>query len=434
MRRSGRGLGGMFATVALSAFAALPAQAAGTGGLDTSFGNGGIVVTDLGGQQTAYGVAVQPDGKIVAAGYVDHGGNYDFALTRYTFDGSPDPAFGRQGMVVTDLGGHDIARAVVLQPDGKIILAGQSGAGPGVALARYDRDGHLDTGFARAGTLIARLPGIGYAVNTQPDGKIVVAGSADTRTGNDIAVARFLPDGSPDPSFGAAGTVLTDIGTAAGDDIAQALALQPDGRILVAGRTDDGSGDRFALLRYLPDGRPDPSFGSNGAVVTDVGGTGHTSTAAAVAARPDGSIVVAGCSRASDGTAAFALAAYRPDGRPEPGFGTGGVVLTPVGGSGSFASASALAITPHGRIIVAGSAGPIRKADFALTEYHADGTPDLTFGDGGTLVTDINGFDSRAFAIALQPDGKVVAAGYAGVDFAAARYLGAGEPDHALLQ
>ena len=422
---NGSGLGGVFAATVLSVLVASPVPTAGAGSLDTSFGSGGVVTTDLGGLGAAYGVAVQSDGKIVAAGYANHGGNYDFALVRYTAAGALDPSFGSAGTVLTDIGGsgkHDIGRSVAVQPDGKIIVAGQSSAGPGTAVARYDGDGHLDDGFASGGVLVTRIPGIAYAVAVQADGKIVVAGSAGSGTRNDIAVARFLSDGSADQGFGDAGTVLTDVRGAGGNDVAGGLALQPDGRILVAGGTDTGGGNAFVVLRYRPDGRLDPSF-SGGVVVSHVGGAGRTGAAAAVVVRPDGSVVAAGASRTSGGACDFALAAYRSDGGPEEGFGTGGTVLTPVGGTGSHAYASALALAPSGRLIVVGSAGHLDRADHAVVRYGADGTPDPAFGDGGSITTDIHGTDDRAFAVALQPDGKIVTAGYAGVGLAVTRFL-----------
>lgn len=425
MRSTGSGLGGVFAATVLSVLVASPAPTAGAGSLDASFGSGGVITTILGSLGAAYGVAVQPDGKIVAAGYANHGGNYDFALVRYTASGALDPSFGSRGTVLTDIGGsgsHDVGRSVAVQPDGKVIVVGQSNAGPGAAVARYSVDGHLDAGFATGGILVTRIPCIAYAVAVQPDGKIVLAGSADSGARNDIAVARFLPDGSADRGFGHAGTVLTDVRGAGGNDVARGLALQPDGRILVAGGTDAGGGSEFVVLRYRPDGRLDPSFGG-GVVVTRVGGAGRTGVAAAVAVRPDGSVVAAGASRASSGACDFALAAYRSDGGPDGGFGTGGTVLTPVGGAGSHASASDLAVAPSGRLIAVGSAGHLDRANFAVVRYRADGTLDPAFGDRGSITTDIHGTDDRAFAVALQPDGKIVAAGYAGVGFAVTRFL-----------
>lgn len=442
MRRKGF-VGGVFALVMLSVqvasvSAAQPAQAAGpvkaarAGGLDPRFGDHGTVSVGSGDPRTAYGVAVQPDGRIITAGYANRNGDNDIMLTRFTSTGSLDRRFGTGGTVLTDVSGsgsYDIGRALALQPDGKIVIAGQSSTGPGMALARYDRNGHPDPGFGTAGLVATRIPGIAYAVTVQPDGRIVVTGSADTGTGtgNDVAVARFRPDGTPDTTFSTDGLALTDIsagaGARAGDDTGRGIALQPDGALVVAGSSNPGDGNRFALLRYRPDGTPDTSFGTDGVTLTDVGGTGHTSAAAALVVRPDATIVAAGSSQAPGGTSSFALAGYRPDGHLDTSFGTGGTTLTQVGGAGDHAGAADLALSPTGRLVAAGSTGQPRHGDFALTRYTADGAPDPTFGDHGSIVTDFGGTDDRAFGVALQRDGKVVAAGYAGFTIAVARYL-----------
>lgn len=425
---------GLSVSATQSAWAAVPS------GLDPDFGTGGTVVTGLGGIDTAYGVAVQPDGRIVGAGYANRNGNDDFALVRYLPSGAPDSSFGTGGTVLTDLSGqgsYDVARALLVQPDGKIVLAGQSTAGAGVALARYTRQGGLDRAFGTAGTVLTGIRGVAYAVALQPDGGIVVAGSADAGGGNDVLVARFRPDGSPDPGFGAGGgtgAVLTDVSGSGSNDTGSAVAIQRDGAILVAGSSDSGAGPRSVLLRYRPDGGLDRSFGAGGIVLSGTSGLpgaggvagGRASAADAVAVQPDGRIVTAGNVQEADGTAEVALSRYRPDGSPDASFGAAGMTVTAVGGPGQYATASALVIDGRGRIVAAGSTGSRRSGDFALARYTADGVLDPTFGSGGTAVHDFGGQDDRAFAVALQGDGKIVAAGYADgplfATFALARY------------
>src|SRR6266705_1516243 len=241
---------------------------AGPGALDPSFGSGGIVVTDFNGSidDAAFAVAVQPDGKILAAGYVFSSAatNYDFALARYLPDGSLDATFGTDGRVVTDFsagGGifanNDGASSAALQSDGKIIVAGASThelTFQDFAMARYNPDGSLDAGFGNGGK--AELSFFNNAdidfisgVALQPDGKIVVAGVTTTAT-RDFALARYNPDGRLDLTFGVSGKVVTDLGNV--DNNAFAMALQPDGRIVIAGQVQpNSSSSDFALARYL---------------------------------------------------------------------------------------------------------------------------------------------------------------------------------------
>jgi uncharacterized delta-60 repeat protein len=208
-----RGLALLFVSLSI-AFGAPVVAAAAPGDLDASFGQGGIVVTDFGGTDVAAAVAIQPDGKLVVAGRSNTGGNASFALARYNRNnGVLDPTFGNGGVVVTDFGATDQAFAVAVQPDGKIVTAG--------------------------------------------------------RRGSDSIVARYNQDGTPDAAFGTAGRVITNFG---GTEQALALAVYPDGKILIAGRTNSGSGFNLALARFQSAGILDPSFGSSGLVTTDFAG------------------------------------------------------------------------------------------------------------------------------------------------------------------
>ena len=187
------------AAVALALItAALPAAAAAApGDLDPTFGSGGKVTTDVGGSDGAQAVAIQGDGKVVAAGLGNFAGpgTGDFALARYNPDGSLDTSFGSGGKVTTDFGGFDAASAVAIQPDGKIIAAGRSGSGD-FALARYNPDGSLDSSFGSGGKVTTDFGGFdsAFGVALQADGKIVAAGfqATSTQRGTDIAVARYL--------------------------------------------------------------------------------------------------------------------------------------------------------------------------------------------------------------------------------------------------
>jgi uncharacterized delta-60 repeat protein len=270
------------------------------GDLDPRVGGGGTVTTDFGGNDFAWALVLQPDGKLVAAGSAGPAGAADFALARYLPDGRPDPTFGMGGRVTTDFGASvDEAFALVLQPDGKLVTAGLSVDGGTFdgALARYLPDGRLDPTFGTGGKVTTDLGGDERfsALVLQPDGKLVAAGTV---------LARYLPDGRLDPSFGGGGTVTTDFGGLY--DIVFALVLQPDGKLVAAGEGD------FALARYLPDGQLDPSFGTGGMVTTDVGGLPF-----ALVLQPDGTLVAAGFA----GGYNFGLVRYLPDGSLDATFG-----------------------------------------------------------------------------------------------------------------
>ena len=364
------------------------------------------MLTDLGGKDGAAGVAIQDDGKIVATG----AGDGDFALARYTPDGRLDASFGKGGKVLTDLGGEDYALAVAIQHDGKIVATGL-GWDTEFALARYTPDGRLDASFGKGGKVLESFsgyPNYASAVAIQGDGKIVAAG---TTSYLDFALARYTPDGRLDPSFGTGAVVETDFSSDY-PDYGEAVAIQDDGKIVAAG---DGDRD-FALARYTPDGRLDASFGTGGKVLTDLG---KYDGASAVAIQADGKIVAAGASGSR--TFAFALARYTPDGRLDASFGKGGTVLTDLGGEDG---AAGVAIQDDGKIVAAGAG----DGGFALARYTPDGRLDASFGTGGTVLTDLGGKDGAA-GVAIQDDGKIVAAGAGDGDFALARYLPNGHLD-----
>ncbi|MDX2165860.1 MAG: hypothetical protein SF182_02310 [Deltaproteobacteria bacterium] len=227
------------------------------GALDPSFGGGdGIVMTDVAsGSDDAFALALQPDGKLVAAGWAVTGSNYDFAVVRYLSDGSLDTSFDGDGKVITSFGtGLDVATSLVVQPDGKIVAVGsaQVGANREAALARYHPNGSLDASFGSGGrvtTALGASNGLGVAL--QPNGRIVVAGWADVGSWHNVALLRFLPDGSLDPSLQGSGVVKTRVGAA--HDLGVDLALQPDGKFVVFGRASNGSNDDFVVLRYRGD-------------------------------------------------------------------------------------------------------------------------------------------------------------------------------------
>ena len=264
------------------------------GSLDPSFSGGGFRTFFGGSSESAKALVIQPDGKLVAAGFSNGGGagDFDFALARYNPDGSLDPAFdggiGANGAFRTFLGGDsEGANALVVQPDGKLVAAGFSNAGGpndfDFALVRYLPNGSLDTGFGFGGTLRTFFGGDSEGANAlviQADGKLIAAGFSNGAGPDDFdfAVARFNPDGSLDTSFGggigATGGFLTFLG-GGNFEGAEALAIQPDGKLVAAGFSNSGGDDDFALTRYvLTDDTPPPPLRCGGRAVTILGTSG----------------------------------------------------------------------------------------------------------------------------------------------------------------
>src|SRR5262245_37078781 len=256
------------------------------GDLDPDFGSGGIVTTVIGGSSTANALVMQPDGKIVAAGTSYSQPPSDFTLVRYESDGTVDRTFGTGGVATTDFDDNeDVALALALQPDGKLVAAGftYDGSVTRFALSRYDTNGSPDGAFGIGGKVVTDFGGdvafdvaVAYGVVIQPDGKIVVAGFSSTPGAPphapnwNFAIARYDSDGNLDPTFGMSGKVTTDF--AGDDDTGRAVLIQPDAKIVVAGDALAGSTDfDAALVRYETDGTLDPTFGTLGKVAMDFG-------------------------------------------------------------------------------------------------------------------------------------------------------------------
>lgn len=409
-------------------------SAAAPGDLDPSFDEDGIVTTSVapgGGEDVASAVATYPGGKLVAAGACrcDQTPPYfRFALVRYEEDGSLDATFGEAGIVTTSIGrSSDTAAALLVHPDGRLVVAGKAATrhlGADFALARYHPDGTLDTTFAGDGT---RMTDIGFydqvrALVLQPDGKLVAAGGTETRSSSKgwFTLARYDEDGSLDTSFGGDGIVKTPMRGGGG---AEALVLQEDGKLVATGLR--GQPQAFVLVRYHPDGSLDTSFGSGGIVSTPVGNV--RSSAQALVLQPDGRLVAAGMAMDNSVNTIFALARYHPDGSLDTTFGGDGMVTTSIGVN---ASARDLVLQTDGRLVAAGpSREHQRTDDFTLVRYESDGSLDTTFGGDGIVRTSIGSGTDIAHALALDENGRLVSAGYADdpsipYDFALARYSG----------
>jgi uncharacterized delta-60 repeat protein len=404
------------------------------GALDPSFGVGGTEEVPIGVYpDQALAVRLQPDGKIVAAGGSFSGSAEEFALVRLNPSGTLDTGFSADGKVTTLIGSGGEATALAVQSDGKLVAAGYSHdatTGNNFTLVRYKPNGSLDTGFGGKapdvpGTVTTDIGGAdddAFAVALQPDGKIVAAGQTFNGSNYDFALVRYNVNGSLDTTFGAGGGSETPIG--AHDDVAEAVALQPDGKIVAAGYSNSSTtGDNFAVVRYNANGFPDSSFGTNGKVTTSLGSS--TDRALAVAVQADGKVVAAGFS-SNGANDDFAVVRYNANGSLDTTFGTGGKETIPLGSADDVAFA--VALQPDGKIVLAGKSEKASAADeIGVVRLNANGSLDPGFGSGGKVIAPI-GTDGIADSVALQPDGKIVAAGSAdfgsGYDFAFARFLG----------
>ncbi len=349
------------------------------GALDTCFNRSGMIVTRASADASpdiphdaAYGLVVQPDGKLVVAGFANVGGQADFALARYNADGTLDTAFGTGGTVTTSVGTsissqYEGALSIAIQSDGKIVVGGYTwsdGIGNVVVLLRYDAGGTLDATFGTGG-IVTTTSGRGgaYALRLDESDRPVVAATTSS-VGGRFFVARYTTAGALDPTFGSGGVATAAIGTSAD---AYALGIQDDGKIVAAGRARPGRASNFdvAAARFNADGTLDPTFGTSGTTTTS-------------------------------------FSAFDDEAR-------------------------ALVIQGDGKLVVAGSAAGDPSADFVVARFGTDGSLDTTFDGDGKVRTFIREGDDRAYALAVQADGRLVAAGYSAEsaiwDIALARYM-----------
>jgi uncharacterized delta-60 repeat protein len=386
------------------------------GSLDTSFDGDGIRLEDAGNHQAiGRDVLIQPDGRIVIAGVQRSYADRDFAVFRCLPDGSPDSSFNSAGWTIFPVGFvQDEATTVSWQPDGKIVVAGysESGADTNIALARLNSDGTGDVTFGSFGIVSTHVAGLNVTVEDmviQPDGRIVVAGTAwsNQEQAMLMVVARFQSDGGPDVTF------------------ARALALQPDGKLLIAGsgriiRQPAPSLD-FVAVRLNADGSYDTSFGLGGIAIMQVAAGNNYGRSVAV--QPDGRIIVAGHTEPGSNQD-VALVRLNADGSLDTTFDGDGIVLTPI--DSPSGTVDGLVLQSNGRIVVAGSSlTNLHDVDFL--RYNADGSLDGTYGDAGFATFDIDsGTWDDASGLALDSDGHAVVAGTSSGLFLVGRVLGDG--------
>jgi uncharacterized delta-60 repeat protein len=431
--RSGLGVLACVILIASSTFAFAAA-----GQLDSTFGTGGIFTTNFTQSDSTMetAVAIQSDGKIVVGGSTPGGA----ALARLNANGTLDSSFGTGGIVNNSFGGIlGVVFGVAIQIDGKILAA--AGGFIGGSIGRFNTDGSVDTTFGSNGFTFSKSlnsgPSILSAFALQPDGKILVTGAG--------LIGRYTSEGQLDTTFGTGGIApLTDV-------LATAIALQSDGKILVV--TGSGAPTELFSSPYLP--IPQASaiarYNTNGSLDKGFGASGQAAcvaSAAGIAVQSNGQIVVAGgitsqlLTEISGGITfaanrtGFGLVRYNSNGRIDTTFGTAGAVITGFGSSFPAGTAFALAIQSNGEIVVAGQAGSgnqvFSSSSFALARYTSAGKIDTSFGSNGTVTTAVgNNHISFVSALALQSDGKIVAAGNFAPpgsgnvveNFAIARYL-----------
>jgi uncharacterized delta-60 repeat protein len=398
----------LFSAIVVSA-QCVPASTA-AGALDTCFGTGGKVITDITADRDySRALALQSDGKIVVAGisgYSATAGNADFTVVRYNTDGSLDTTFDGDGIVRTDFSAwtendDDYCRGLAIQPDGKIIVGGRSFVTPttyALAVIRYNPDGSLDTTFDGDGKAQFEMAAIieMYAFALQPDGKILVGGRALNLSTNTFSgiLARFNSNGSLDTSFGTNGSTTASIAGIF------SVALQPDGKIVAAGSQGaDAAAPAFAISRLNPNGSPDIFFGNSGVVTYHPTVNDQTWF---VKIRSDNQIVIGGHSSATQGDARGTLLRFGPD----------GTIVRGVIHIGNVAFWN-MTFQPDGKMLTVGwSINP--ASGFTIRRWYDVEMPDITFSGGAVPVKFLPAAVSEASgvnAIVMTPDNKIVVAG-----------------------
>lgn len=348
---------------------------------------------------------------------------------RYNNDGSIDKSFGLDGIVITDINrDDDYGRAVSIQSDGKIVLAGWTKdfllSKTNFAVVRYNTNGSLDNTFRTNGIVdisFGSNDAKAYTVAIQNDGKIVVAGYYGDGRARDIAMARLNVDGSLDTSFDSDGLVITNIYDL---DYAESIALQSDGKIIIAGMAGTNfEPDYLCIVRYNINGSLDNTFDEDG-IITVIFGIGGYSRANSVIVQNDGKIIVTGYAYNVDNMD-FVVARYNANGGIDNSFGTNSGYTLITFGDG-YDHARCIKLQSDGKIVVTGQCYINSKNNIALARLNTNGFLDSSFGVNGKVITSISN-DDYGYSSALFDDNKIIVAGYSNNgkdnDFFVARYL-----------
>jgi uncharacterized delta-60 repeat protein len=402
------------------------------GELDASFGlgNGKVIVAIGNADDNAHAMALQPDGKIVVVGACGSTTVRDFCVARFDRSGALDDTFSTDGKVITQVGADNSdAYAVAIQTDGKIVVAGHCGnvGTRDFCLVRYNPNGTINANFGNDGqvtTPVGSGDDAAQALAIQSDGKIVVAGTCSLGGNDAFCVVRYNADGSLDDTFAGDGKVITSVTT--DDDVARAVAIQSDGKIVVAGYCGDSSVSvDFCAVRYLSTGAIDNSFDFDGRVTTAIGT--FIDVGNGIAVQADGKMIVAGASTSSGGSTTIGALRYNPFGSLDTSFSGNGMLALSIGIGADFAQS--VAIQADGKIVLAGSCEDGSGYDFCVARLNSDGTLDNTFSVNGSVITPISAnADDKVAGMALDNEGNIVVAGSCGAspnrDFCIARYEG----------
>lgn len=402
------------------------------GTLDSSFGTSGKVVTNLFGNQQLNDLAIQTDGKIVSVGRSLTGNDYNFAVYRHLANGTVDTSFGTNGGVNVDLkgiGGYDTANAVLIQPDGKIIVAGAAGletieGDSHFGFIRLNANGTLDTTFGTNGKTsfavgsnnIVPLNTV-KAIKLQSDGKIVAVGSAyNTSSDFDFGVVRLNADGSLDSDFSNDGKFTIDFGSS-NENATHLKISESSGKILIAG---EAFYNDLGLTLINDDGSLDTTFGINGKRIVDLD-SGFSFSYSGVAFQPDGKVLISG-KYADD----FCVYRITDNGSLDVSFGINGKVTTDLDNGSIDNPSKSILIQPNGGIIVIGNSITGSTDYFSLVRYTSLGQLDTTFSNDGIVLTSFGSGYTRSTSASFQPDGKLVVVGFTEitqiVSLALARY------------
>jgi uncharacterized delta-60 repeat protein len=380
--------------------------------LDTAFSSDGLESLPLGvGAAGAEAIAIQADGKTLVAGWSDSGGgNLDVSLLRLAADGSLDTSFGAGGVVSVLIGGNQNAYDMALQANGGIVVVGEtdSPTSGDILLLRYTANGALDTSFSGDGvqtTSLTAVADVAHAVAIQADGKIVVAGTG----GSSYALLRYNTDGSLDTSFDSDGEYTGSFGNNTAS--ASAMAVQADGKILVAGYGWDGAQWSLGVARHLSNGALDSSFSSDGKLFIGFGGNVSSSPDIySIVTQADGKILLAGyiAGTVAGDTRDAILIRLNADGTLDASFGGGDGIVTL--NRSNWDEFSSVVVEADGKILAAGQDSN-GYGHAVIARFNADGSLDNSFGGNGVFATQYGSGTATIHDLALAPDGQVVAVG-----------------------
>ena len=396
------------------------------GDLDSTFNANGINITNVqtGRDDEAYALAIQSNGMIVVAGYFYDGDFNNLVVARYKTDGTLDNGFSGNGIYTDLIGSNSVINAVAIQPDGKIVAAGTSDNN--FLVIRLNSDGTIDTSFGGGtGNVTTDISGnsdYGYTMVLQSDGKIIVGGVANDGLYYNWALARYNSNGTLDNTFSTDGIIVDTIGI--NNSQVNALVIQSNGKIIAGGSSHNTTDLDFTLARYNADGTLDATFNTTGILISDL--VTYDEMTNSLALQSDGKIIAAGYAN-NDSDDDFAVARYNSDGSLDNTFDTDGIQI-----SDFFSDDEGIAsvkIQQDGKIVATGYTYDSNNYLFALARYNNDGSLDNSFGGDGKVSTNLRSDDDEIYASGIQTDGKIVVAGSSydspasTYDFAVARYL-----------